>query len=313
MAHKIGALDGMAVGCVVIAGAFEAYQQALNGSTPQTIGSLPSAIASLNTGRWNYLPLILLILGAALWVIRQLLPRQERSEGEVLGPTIGRPIPLPRPRLQVAEGWTSFRPEEVSNRKYERSELLLDGTHFRNCTFTQMHLYYDGTAPIAFTDCQFDEQTRQGIASHSPSIAQWMEIIRHLGWLREDAKHTTMPLEETARAVPTPTALPSELSSALGLDALPPRQSELTRIVGKTFERQTVLLDTFEYIGCKFADVKFVFNGGLYRMQDCTVDRSFSLQTANIIVLNTLALASILDFFKPEMRKAYEQIAVKAK
>jgi hypothetical protein len=255
---------------------------------------------------WALAGVLLIGIVTAFFSLFRLAARARARRPDVL-------IPLPNAR--TASQWTALQGQmdEVASQKFEQGELLIDGTHFRNCTFTSMRLYYDGTAPMAFTECEFDEETRRSIRSHSPLIAQWMEILRSLNWLREGAKLATTPLEDAKRAVQTPTALPPQLSAALGLDALPPRRSELTRIVGKTFERQTVLLDSFEYIGCKFADVKFVFNGGLYGMQDCTVDRSFSLQTANIVVLNTLALASILDFFKPEMAKAYEQIAVKAK
>jgi hypothetical protein len=222
---------------------------------------------------------------------------------------------IPLPTVRTAEQWTALRAtlEEVANRKYESGELLLDSTHFRNCTFTRMRLYYDGISPMAFTDCEFDEDTRRSIQSHSPLIAQWMEILRGLGWLREGAKMATLPLEDAGRAVKTPTAvpLPPELQAITGLQSVQKQGKELIRIVGRNFERQTVPIDGYEYVGCKFADVTFFFQGGNYRMNDCTLDGAFSLQSGNYIVMNTLALASSLDYFKPEIAKTYKEIAVK--
>ncbi len=60
-------LDGMAIGCVVVAGLIEAAQQALN-SSPDIIKTLPKFFSS---GRWNYVPLGLISIAAFLWVLNQ--------------------------------------------------------------------------------------------------------------------------------------------------------------------------------------------------------------------------------------------------
>ena len=115
---------------------------------------------------------------------------------------------IPLPNVRTASQWNelAMHMNEATNRKYEYQELLLDGTHFRNCSFNRLRLYYDGTAPMAFTDCEFDEDTRRGINSHSPLIAQWMEVLKELGLLREGIRSAILPIEDAKRTVQTPVA-----------------------------------------------------------------------------------------------------------
>jgi hypothetical protein len=61
----------MAVGCVVIVAAIEAYEQALS-EAPKASAKLPHV-----DGWWHFVPLALLIIGGVFWVIGQ-LPKQHR-------------------------------------------------------------------------------------------------------------------------------------------------------------------------------------------------------------------------------------------
>ena len=61
-------LDGLAIGCVVIAGVTEAVEQALKDS-PNVVARLPSFAVGPTL---NYVPLGLLLLAGALWFWKQL-------------------------------------------------------------------------------------------------------------------------------------------------------------------------------------------------------------------------------------------------
>ena len=163
----------------------------------QTFGELWPSIRSLALFVYNAPPIwanaILVLVGGGLLVASR------RPRVDLPSPNDGLALPVAKPR--TAQEWTDYKRQQVPNRKFEYGELVMDGKDFLSCTFTHMHLYYDGTAPMSWTDCDFDEDTRRNIHTHNPGIAQFMENVRHLGLLREGTKFATTPLDQ-ANAVP---------------------------------------------------------------------------------------------------------------
>ncbi len=102
---------------------------------------------------------------------------------------------IPPLKVSTTEEWTNYKLESFVNQKYEYGSLSLDGRVFTKCTFTHMNLFYDGTAPTAFVECQFDEDTKHHVHTRNPSIAQWMENIRAFGLLKENARFAITPKE----------------------------------------------------------------------------------------------------------------------
>jgi len=103
-------------------------------------------------------------------------------------------LPLPLPIVRTAEEWTDFKPQQIFNRKYAYEEVLLDGKNYVNCEFLHVSLFYDGTAPTAMTNCQFDPDTIQHFHSHNPAMAQMVEIIRSLRMLKDGIQFGLTPL-----------------------------------------------------------------------------------------------------------------------
>ena len=102
---------------------------------------------------------------------------------------------IPPPKVNTAEEWANYKLEPLANQKYEYGSLSLDGKAFTKCTFTHMNLFYDGTAPMVFVDCEFDEDTKRHVHTNNAGIAQWMENIRALGLLKDNAKFAITPKE----------------------------------------------------------------------------------------------------------------------
>jgi hypothetical protein len=145
------------------------------------------------------------------------------SENSTTGPVV------PLSKLRTAEEWIAYKLERLVNQKFEYGEVLLDGKEFTKCTFTHMNLYYDGTAPMSFVDCEFDEDTVRHVHTHNPGIAQWMENTRAFGLLKEGAKLALTPqspVPKTSPSIirPAPSALSrraySSISAAEVLDFL---------------------------------------------------------------------------------------------
>jgi hypothetical protein len=114
---------------------------------------------------------------------------------------------IPLPVVRTMEEWTELggKLTIVTNRKFEYVEEVVDGKAYVNCTFTHVNTFYDGTAPVSFSNCTFDADTISHFHTHSPGIAQWMETLRTLGIFRPDLKHAINPLPETeiaSRGIP---------------------------------------------------------------------------------------------------------------
>lgn len=105
-------------------------------------------------------------------------------------------LAVPFPKVRTVQEWSGYKLEQVTNRRFEVSELVMDGKSFVNCTFVQMRLFYDGTAPMAIVKCELDEDTVSHILTHSPALAQWTENLRSLGRLKEGTNFAMTPLEQ---------------------------------------------------------------------------------------------------------------------
>ncbi len=134
-----------------------------------------------------------LLLMAAFWLRMKPTATKPRQHAQV--PPSG--LLMPVPKMRTAEEWTAagIALEQIINQKFEYRELILDGKHFINCTFTHVNMFYDGTLPSDFSHCQFDDDTVRHLHTHSPGIAQWMEIARSVGLLKPGANFAITPLE----------------------------------------------------------------------------------------------------------------------
>lgn len=117
---------------------------------------------------------------------------------------------MPAPKVRTVEEWTAAaaRLRQKINQKFEFCEVILDGNKFINCTFTHVNLFYNGTLPTAFSNCDFDDDTVKHFHTQNPALAQWMEITRSLGLLKPGTKFAASPLPSDSKSL-APEALSS--------------------------------------------------------------------------------------------------------
>ena len=152
--------DQMAVGCVVIAAFVEATQQALTGA-PTVAGVLPSFLAS---GLLNYVPLALITVAAFLWIIQARTPALRKS-GVI--------------EVLAGKGTTdAITPLTlVENQTIRRATVVLDGHHYKNCTFDQVTFRFDG-GPFEWTNCA---STNASIHSDNKMIKAYEKALALIG------------------------------------------------------------------------------------------------------------------------------------
>jgi hypothetical protein len=105
--------------------------------------------------------------------------------------------PTPMPAYRTVEEWDELRLHltPITNRKFTHEQVILDGKHFVGCSFVHVNLFYNGTAPFALINCEYDEDTKKHFHSQSPGFAQWTELLRELGMLREGLNFALTPVE----------------------------------------------------------------------------------------------------------------------
>lgn len=118
------------LGCIIIVGFIEAGQQALK-DAPKVAALFPGWAGG---GFWNYVPLLLLTVGAASWAIGRFIPTS--------------------PRWAHDEEWrVAFRKphwEIVSGYTYANKSIEVDGKSFRDCAFERVTFMFHGNAPTEF-------------------------------------------------------------------------------------------------------------------------------------------------------------------
>lgn len=76
----------------------------------------------------------------------------------------------------------------------------------------------------------------------------------------------------------------------------------LVDVRNRNFTNEKVLLDGFRYVGCKFTNVKFIYNGTAYAdFSHNTIVGSFHFSSENVSISVTCALMRGLGLLKPEI------------
>jgi hypothetical protein len=75
----------------------------------------------------------------------------------------------------MLDQWTAAgsRLDESINYSFKYQEVRIDGRKFIGCSFTHVNLFYDGTLPFHFDNCQFDSDTITHFHTNNPAMAQW--------------------------------------------------------------------------------------------------------------------------------------------
>jgi hypothetical protein len=105
--------------------------------------------------------------------------------------------PVPMPTFRTIEEWNEALKglKLITNRKFTHEQVTLDGIQFVGCSFVHVNLFYNGTGPFFFVNCDFDEDTKKHFHSRNPAMAQWTELLRTLGILREGLNFVLTPVE----------------------------------------------------------------------------------------------------------------------
>jgi hypothetical protein len=105
--------------------------------------------------------------------------------------------PVPMPAFNTVEEWNDLliHLTPIMNRRFTHEQVILDGKQFVGCSFVHVNLSYNGTAPFSLQNCDFDEDTKKHFHSQSPAFAQWTELLRTLGMLREGLNFVLTPVE----------------------------------------------------------------------------------------------------------------------
>ena len=127
----------------------------------------------------------------------QFSPQDEPFRIEIVDSFGKHPIPVSVPK--TAEEWSSWQLKKIINQKYIRENVPLDGRNYINCEFEHVTFWYDGTAPAALTDCQFDEESMKALHTHNPVLSQWMAIAQGFGALRDDVRVGVTPLPDNRK------------------------------------------------------------------------------------------------------------------
>jgi SAM-dependent methyltransferase len=99
---------------------------------------------------------------------------------------------------KMLDQWTAAgsRLDESINQSFKYQEVRIDGRKFVGCSFTHVNLFYDGTLPFHFDNCQFDPDTMSHFHTNNPAMAQWTELLRTLGVLKPDTNFVLQPRNE---------------------------------------------------------------------------------------------------------------------
>jgi hypothetical protein len=99
---------------------------------------------------------------------------------------------------KMLDQWTAAGSclDESINQSFKYQEVRIDGRKFVGCSFTHVNLFYDGTLPFHFDNCQFDTDTMTHFHTNNPAMAQWTELLRTLGVLKPDINFVLQPRNE---------------------------------------------------------------------------------------------------------------------
>jgi hypothetical protein len=135
------------------------------------------------------------VVAVLMLVIAAALIERKRSTAQV---PEGHPVPMPI--FRTIEEWDEARKnlKPITNRKFTHEEVTLDGNEFIGCSFVHVNLFYNGTAPISLTNCDFDADTIKHFHSRNPAMAQWIELLRNLGMLKTGLNFALTPVKPTS-------------------------------------------------------------------------------------------------------------------
>ncbi len=71
----------------------------------------------------------------------------------------------------------------IHDRKFNNEDVQLDGHAYINCTFDHVTFWYDGTGPTEMRG-EMDIDSASSIQTRNPAIAQFEDILTHLGFLK---------------------------------------------------------------------------------------------------------------------------------
>jgi hypothetical protein len=143
---------------------------------------------------WDIVAILSVFAVAVLMLVlaNALIEKKRTSDTPVIE---GHPVPMPT--FRTIEEWNDALKglKVITNRKFTHEQVTLDGNQFIGCSFVHVNLFYNGTAPFFFVSCDFDEDTKKHFHSRNPAMAQWVELLRTLGMLREGLNFALTPVE----------------------------------------------------------------------------------------------------------------------
>src|SRR5271170_3550391 len=118
-------------GCIVIAGFIEAAQQAMK-DAPNFTALFPRWMSG---SFWNYLPLLLLCVGGAAWIVGRFLPSKPNQV---------------QPNGDWREAFRKPHFELITGHTFVNKSIGIDGKSFRDCVFENVSFVFRGNAPTEF-------------------------------------------------------------------------------------------------------------------------------------------------------------------
>ncbi|MGO9449676.1 MAG: hypothetical protein ACLQDV_01335 [Candidatus Binataceae bacterium] len=180
MRSRFFSLDHMTVGCVVIAGLIEAAQQAVGGA-PTILAALP---AYLKDGFLNYVPLTLLTIAGALWIVKQSSAIRPQTGGasDVVA--------------QIPPDTAQPKIKEVINQTFRNQEVALDGHAYFACTFEDCVFVYN-FGPTGGFGPDYKWAGTRGLKGNDPRLQHLLHFLGSLGLLNPWIKPLYTPRQSS--------------------------------------------------------------------------------------------------------------------
>ena len=118
---------------------------------------------------WSYIPIILIIIATSIFVFKEL----------------GWIAIKPTKEYKI-DNWDKYSKTPIIGKTYVNQRVLLDGNSYNNCTFTNVTLVYNGTAPFDLANNVFNGGII--ISSDKPNIAALIITLKELNFFRQDLK-----------------------------------------------------------------------------------------------------------------------------
>jgi hypothetical protein len=156
---------------IVASAAFQALDAALAGRP-----NARALFSFMDAPFAQYVPLILVGIAGLAWIAKRILPSKKKGA-------------IPE--------WEDSRFTIVRDRHYANERVLMDGTRFEKCHFSNVTLVYNGTAPTETFECKLAPGTTNLVVTESRPLDSMMRLLSSLHAYQEVEKVLIMNVDKS--------------------------------------------------------------------------------------------------------------------